>query len=217
MAKGKYAARTANREVARDNEIIIEKMAEIDHLTQELADTQRLLAEERRERGAIIIARADDLARHAIEKAQQQSIDALTAHQETRRYVAEWVTDYIDRLAKINPGIDLFITEVNVHEFLASLVGDGQVGDYLRQWMTTALSEKFSARRYRRATNKVMDDRRRENPSKPALVGQLKMDRGLTPTVGEQVALEQQAFLAAENLALLVHKPWEKSNDERGQ
>lgn len=41
MTKGKYKARAANREVARDNELIVEKVEEIESLKQQLAESQQ--------------------------------------------------------------------------------------------------------------------------------------------------------------------------------
>jgi hypothetical protein len=219
--KGKYAARAANREAARDNEIIVQKMAEIDRLTRELADARRALADERRDREAIILTRADELSRKAIDQARQETAEETAAHRETRHWVAGWLTNYLDKLAELNPEINVFVEdeEINLHHFLTALVGAGHVGDYTQRWLAEALGEHITTRRFRRVANKVMDERRGDSRigqvTKDALVAKLKMDQGLTPAVRERVALEELAFSSSEKIAQLIHKPWGKDDDEQ--
>lgn len=62
MAKGKYKARAANREAARDNELIVEKVDEIARLKAALAQTEGQLQKERAERGTLVLARANELS-----------------------------------------------------------------------------------------------------------------------------------------------------------
>ena len=95
MTKGKYAARAANREVARDNAIIVEKMAEIDRLTTELATARRQLADERRERNALILHRAEELGESQINAANEKIDDLKRAQEERDRETAEWIAKLV--------------------------------------------------------------------------------------------------------------------------
>lgn len=74
MAKGKYKARTANREVARDNELIVEKVAEVAALKAALAEVQRQLRAESAERGTLVVARADELSDEQIRLAREEIV-----------------------------------------------------------------------------------------------------------------------------------------------
>lgn len=91
MARGKYAARAANQQVAKDGEIIRENLAEIAALTQQVAQLRQELADERRERDALVLRRAEQRATAAQDAAQRQ-VDKLRDEQAQRdRETAQWL------------------------------------------------------------------------------------------------------------------------------
>ncbi len=73
MTRGKYAARAANREARLDNELIAEKVNQVAALKATIAGLETTLARERKDRGAEVIRRTDDLAAAEIAKARQQA------------------------------------------------------------------------------------------------------------------------------------------------
>jgi len=96
VTRGKYAARAANREAARDNELLVEKMAEIDALTAQLADTQRLLAEERRNRGTLVTARSEEMSAKMINTVLAEQAKVNESYAEEKRFLAQTFTDYFN-------------------------------------------------------------------------------------------------------------------------
>ena len=215
MAKGKYAARAGKREAVRDNELLAEKEATIAALTTELATVTHQLAEQRREVSTLVLRRAQELSREEVDRARHETEGEVAAHEQTRHYAATWVMDYLDQLSKENPGINMLcVPEMDVRDFLTTLVGADRIGEYLQDWTVAALGDAVSARRYRRAAPKVFAQGPEARGSKAALVARMKMDRGITPSVGEQVALENEAFSAVENLASLINKPWREEGDD---
>src|SRR6516162_9882505 len=61
VMRGKYAARAANREVARDNELITEKMRQIDELNATIETLKAELAHERAERSNLVVRRTKEM------------------------------------------------------------------------------------------------------------------------------------------------------------
>ena len=59
--RGKYAARAANREVARDNELITEKMRQLDELNATIETLKAELAHERAERSNLVVRRTKEM------------------------------------------------------------------------------------------------------------------------------------------------------------
>jgi len=58
MSRGKYSARTANREATLDNDIIREKTNLIEAHVARIRELEATLAAERKDRGAEVIRRA---------------------------------------------------------------------------------------------------------------------------------------------------------------
>lgn len=90
MSKGKYGARAVNREAARDNEIIVEKLSKIEQLTAELAEVNAQLAQERRERGAIVVRRADELSAEQIAAVREHHEQLAAQREEDMLRVAKF-------------------------------------------------------------------------------------------------------------------------------
>lgn len=105
MAKGKYKARAANREVARDNELIVEKVEEIAALKQKLTDTERELARERTERGAIVLARANELSAEQIRMAREEisSMNIQRVEDQIRYAVLVWEIMHREKFGRPAP------------------------------------------------------------------------------------------------------------------
>lgn len=138
MTKGKYAARAANREARLDNELLVEKMAEIARLKRALANTERLLADERRDRGAIITARADELSAEQIKRVQDEAAAAATEHaadnEQTALLLAQWLQD-----------TDLNVMPGELDGVFTRLVGAARTGEFL-----SAHNPRYGTRRFRR-------------------------------------------------------------------
>lgn len=89
--KGKYAARAANREVARDNELIASQSDRIRELQDEMARLRAELNAERAERGALIVAQADTLSAQQIAALRQENEESWAQHRRQLVWVAEWL------------------------------------------------------------------------------------------------------------------------------
>lgn len=66
MAKGKYAAKAANRLAQTDNELLKEALAEAKRLKHRLKSVTDELEAERRDRNALILSRAHELSEQMI-------------------------------------------------------------------------------------------------------------------------------------------------------
>lgn len=91
MTKGKYAARAANREAARDNELIASQADRIRELQAELAQLRAELHQEKAERGGLIVAQADRLSAQQIATLRQENAQAWDEHYRQLIWVAEWL------------------------------------------------------------------------------------------------------------------------------
>lgn len=97
MTKGKYKARAANREVARDNELIVEKIAEIATLKATLVETEGRLQKERSERSALVVARADELSAEQISATRAEAEQQVAGYVKDMRTVADFLAEYFHR------------------------------------------------------------------------------------------------------------------------
>ncbi|MFC9768615.1 hypothetical protein [Rhodococcus jostii] len=92
MTKGKYAAKAKNRLANLDNEILQEKLAEITGLQSTITGLEHTLDAERRDRGRLVIERADELSRSMIDdirrRAQQEREEDYRAHREVVQELA---------------------------------------------------------------------------------------------------------------------------------
>lgn len=100
MTRGKYGAKAANRLAAFDNELLTEKTAEVAQLQQQLATLRAELAAERADRGALVIARADELAAQQIAAIRTQTNEQLAAHTAAAHQAADLLTTYFHRQHK---------------------------------------------------------------------------------------------------------------------
>lgn len=94
MTKGKYAARAANREAARDNELIAAQLDQIAALKQEIAGLRAELHDERAERGRIVIERAEELSATTIAEIRDEAMGERKLFWESNRKIAEWLLTY---------------------------------------------------------------------------------------------------------------------------
>jgi hypothetical protein len=162
MTKGKYAARAANREARLDNELIAEKVEQIAALEAQVQTLERQLADERRERGVLVIHRADDLSGEQVRAANEKIA-------ELRRAQAERDHEMADQFAEIfavfmaTGGPEVQIPMVQIEHLFVRLVGQEAYGAYearLREALQVD-SKAGTVRGHRRMTlqkRKFVDD-----------------------------------------------------------
>ncbi|MFC9765243.1 hypothetical protein [Rhodococcus jostii] len=109
MTKGKYAAKAKNRLANLDNEILQEKLAEITGLHSTITGLEQALDAERRDRGRLVIERADELSRSMLEEVRAQAQRQRDADYVARREVAAELAAYFSLLDNYPP---LFFNEI---------------------------------------------------------------------------------------------------------
>jgi len=103
MAKGKYAAKAANRLAELDNELLQQKCKEVTALTTELQNVRRELETERRDRSQLVLQRSDELSAKVLEQQREKAAVAAAEHKEVLRLVADYlVMMYRDRDGKVS-------------------------------------------------------------------------------------------------------------------
>lgn len=91
MARGRYAAKAANRIANLDNEVLQEKVAEIATLKSQLRALAAELALERKQRGALVLKRANELSEETVRAARQEVADIESARHDTLRMIADYL------------------------------------------------------------------------------------------------------------------------------
>lgn len=194
MAKGKYGARAVNRLADLDESLLRDKCAEAERLSARVTELESRLNDERRERSAMVLARAHELSQELVSAARHDVAAEVAAHEQTRQRVAEWVVNWAREIGIQNPDARLYQFkpdgELGLQEFLHSLIGQ-RTGDHF----ATLLADhdaKFGTRRYRRATRKLFRESStmREPGDKGALIALMKADAGRQLDVKDEVALE---------------------------
>lgn len=92
MSRGKYAARAANRLVAFDNELLKEKCAQVDRLRADIFAVEQQLKEERRQRDAIVLKRANELSQQQIAGIRQAAEAHMIAYTADIRHAVDLLT-----------------------------------------------------------------------------------------------------------------------------
>ena len=156
MSRGKYAARAANRLVQTDNELLREKCAEVERLKQELQAANQALTNERNNRGAMAIARADELSRDAIAAVEQKMADEDAEHRQANEWVAECLTNFLQGLAELHQDKGFYPRDLA--DVLTRLVGSEKAGGLACRVLET-YDPKFGTRVHRRTTAKDLKSR----------------------------------------------------------
>lgn len=157
MAKGKYAARAANRLAQTDNELLRECVAERDHLKKELATLRQEITDERVHRDSDVQARATELADELVRLARAEADEAVAARDQFGVFAASWVTDHIKAMLRANP--DTKCIPNDFEDFISEMVGGDKVGEYYSEVMSPA-DEYWERRPIRRLTAKKLRDGR---------------------------------------------------------
>jgi hypothetical protein len=155
MTRGRYAARAANRLAALDNDLLRDKAVEVEHLTARIADLEAELAAEKRDRDALILARAGELSAQQIAAAHTELHQLKTAHQEFNRETATWFAKYINGLIQENPDGHIFPMpdgDLDYEVMLHRLVGQ-EIGEYVALILGD-YNPRFTTREYRRMRRK---------------------------------------------------------------
>lgn len=158
MARGKYSAKAANRLARLDNDLLQEKLAEIDSLKRQLAISDAARNSERAERDAIITSRADALSQRLVASARA---DALRVQEETeteKRALADWLVAYFNDIQKRNP--DVRVIPLDIAERIAALVGAADTGEYVARIAGMQTSRKHRRRSSHDITADAVDNRR---------------------------------------------------------
>jgi len=144
MGRGKYTARAANREAARDNERIAGLCDQVAALKADLAAAQAALRAEQAERGSLVTARSRELAAEEI-AAMKADLDTERAE---RAAVGErtvrWMMWYFNVLMKELPPTVKMLPEMtrsmnfggsddedSFPDIMNALIGPERAGEYL--------------------------------------------------------------------------------------
>ena len=153
MTRGKYAARAANREARLDNELIAEKVNQVAVLKAEIGRLETTLADERRDRSAEVVRRADELSAEEIRLVKDSAAQAAARHEQICRDTALWIAEYLHNLSVRFPDEKFLPMPGSVDDYepvLRRLVGQS-VGEYMRIAFG-GVEARFSNREHRRAT-----------------------------------------------------------------
>lgn len=88
MTRGKYATKSANRMANLDNELLQQSRAEVAALKSRVAELETQLTEERRQRGSLIVAHADELSAKIISRIKMECSDEVDRAHASLREVA---------------------------------------------------------------------------------------------------------------------------------
>jgi len=170
VAKGKYAAKAANRLAQTDNELLRQCLAERDELKNELAAAREEINIEHTKRSAEVQKRAMELADEQVRLAQEDADEARASRDQLGEFAVSWVTDHIKAMLRANP--DAKCIPNDFEEFISEMVGGSKVGKYYSEVMAPA--DKYWERRtVRRLTARKMRDGRevRRQARKTNLMG----------------------------------------------
>lgn len=106
MPKGKYAAKSANRLADLDNQLLQEKIAEIFTLRKQLDQLAAELAAERKERGAIVLKRSQELAEQRVLEARRGLAEVESARKDVLMMIADYLVDMFKKAGK--PGEEVW-------------------------------------------------------------------------------------------------------------
>lgn len=94
MTKGKYAAKAANRLAELDNELLQQKCSEVLQLRATLDQVRKELADERRDRGSMVLKRAEELAADQVSMARNQLAVVEDSRKDTLLMIANYLVKW---------------------------------------------------------------------------------------------------------------------------
>lgn len=121
MAKGKYAARAANRLAEIDSILVSELREKVDRLTAERDGACAALEAERRDRGAEAQRIGGELAAEAVRELQTALADSRQQREQDRLKFSEQVFDLLHELGVALPTLDEWLR-------LAQIFGRNDLG-----------------------------------------------------------------------------------------
>lgn len=149
MAKGKYAARAANRLVQTDNELLIEKSAECDQLRAHVARLKHELDNARKALSSDTATRAEKLAADRVSSvrsdAERRIADAEQKWFRDGRTVADKLWDYFASL-----GGDGCIPRFFVTDLVPLLIPADEVNDFINSRLDKGIPGRQANREARR-------------------------------------------------------------------
>lgn len=137
MAKGKYAARAANRLVQTDNELLQQKIAECEELKRELAQVKSELHQAQTVVGTAVTRRAEELSSTLITKIEATCADRIAEAESSwyrdGRRIASRMWDYF-----IGPNKDGQLPRFFVTDIIPMLLPDDEVNDFVNSRLDEA-------------------------------------------------------------------------------
>jgi hypothetical protein len=94
MTRGKYAARAANRLAELDNQLVRDKITEVEQLTSRVTELEAQLQAEKRDRESITLQRAEQLAAEHVQDARQETQALRENYQRNTRSWIKRLTAY---------------------------------------------------------------------------------------------------------------------------
>lgn len=148
MAKGKYAARAANRLVQTDNELLKEKIAECIQLKSDLKEAQRELEVLQTSLSSEIIRRSDELSYARIREIETACTEKVVAAENkwfaNGRQAASRLWDYFVGLDREGTVPRFFVTDI-----VPMLVPDNELNEFINSRLDDGLPNR-KANRYAR-------------------------------------------------------------------
>lgn len=130
MAKGKYAARAANRLVQTDNELLREKVAECEALKRELASVKGELHQALTANASAVTRRAEELSARLIADIESSSAARIASAESNwhsrGRQIAGRMWDYF-----IGPNKDGHLPRFFVTDIVPMLLPENEVNDFV--------------------------------------------------------------------------------------